>query len=201
VKKNKFQLKREATYRKLVEAADKCFLEKGFATTTIADIVALTGQTNGAFYAHFASKEQIFLHILDYRKELSDGWTETPRQYRPEDTTLEEVVTISVLKLQETLKGYDNFQNWILVLVDFYLQTKRNPEMQTVLQEKYREWMAGIERFVDVLKEQGWVSPEKDSRGIAKQILAYNDGFSMNAVLFEGLAPATYIQGLVKLLS
>lgn len=200
MKKNKFQLKREATYRKLIEAADKCFLEKGFATTTIADIVALTGQTNGAFYAHFESKEQIFLHILDYRQQLSDGWTETPKQYRPENTTLEEVIAISVAKLQEMLKGSENFQNWILVLVDFYLQTKRNPEMQKVLKEKYVEWVAGIERFVDALKEHGWISQEKDSQGIAKQILAYNDGFSMNSVLFEGPDPKSYIQGLVRLL-
>jgi len=200
LKKNKFQLKREATYRKLIEAADKCFLEKGFATTTIADIVALTGQTNGAFYAHFESKEQIFLHILDYRQQLSDGWTETPKQYRPENTTLEEVIAISVAKLQEMLKGSENFQNWILVLVDFYLQTKRNPEMQKVLKEKYVEWVAGIERFVDALKEHGWISQEKDSQGIAKQILAYNDGFSMNSVLFEGPDPKSYIQGLVRLL-
>jgi AcrR family transcriptional regulator len=201
LKKNKFQLKREATYRKLIEAADKCFLEKGFAATTIADIVALTGQTNGAFYAHFASKEQIFLHVLDYRQQLSDGWTETPKQYRPENTTLEEVITISVTKLQEMLKGNENFQNWILVLVDFYLQTKRNPEMQTVLKKKYLEWVTGIERFIDVLKEQGWVSPEKDSYQVAKQVLAYNDGISVNAVLFEGPDPQSYIQGLVRLLS
>lgn len=201
MKKNKFQLKREATYQKLIEAADKCFLEKGFASTTIADIVGLTGQTNGAFYGHFESKEQLFLHILDYRQQLSDGWTETPKQYRPENATLEEVVAISVAKLQEMLKGSENFQNWILVLVDFYLQTKRNPEMQKVLKEKYLEWVAGIERFIDALKEQGWVSPEKDSHRIAKQVLAYNDGISMNAVLFEGPDPKSYIQGLVNLLS
>lgn len=201
LKKNKFQLKREATYRKLIEAADKCFLEKGFAATTIGDIVGLTGQTNGAFYGHFESKEQLFLHILEYRQQLSTGWTETPKQYRPETTTLEEVITISVMRLQDMLKGNENFQNWILVLVDFYLQTKQNPEMRSILEKKYLEWVAGIESFIDALKEQGWVSQDKDSHQLAKQILAYNDGISMNSVLFGGPDPQSYIQGLVKLLS
>lgn len=201
MKKNKFQLKREATYRKLIEAADKCFLEKGFSSTTIGDIVALTGQTNGAFYVHFESKEQLFLHILEYRQELSRGWTETPKQYRPETTTLEEVITISVTRLQDMLKGNENFQNWILVLVDFYLQTKQNPEMRSILEKKYLEWVAGIESFIDALKEQGWVSQEKDSHQLAKQVLAYNDGISMNSVLFGGPDAQAYIQGLVRLLS
>ncbi|MFC5471848.1 TetR/AcrR family transcriptional regulator [Cohnella suwonensis] len=201
MKKNKFQLKREATYRKLIEAADKCFLEKGFAATTIGDIVAITGHTNGAFYGHFESKEQLFLHILDYRQELSSGWTETPKQYRPENTTLEEVVTISVMRLQEMLKGNENFKNWILVLVDFYMQTKHKPELHSVLKNKYQEWVAGIANFIDALKEQGWVSQDKDSHQIAKLVLAYNDGFSVNWVLFEGPDPQSYIQGLVRLLS
>ncbi len=201
MKKNKFQIKREATFQKLIEAADTCFLEKGFAATTLGDVVALSGHTRGAFYTHFKSKEEMFLHILDYRQQLSGGWTETPKQYRPETTTLEEVITMSVLKLQEMLKGSENFQNWILVLVDFYLQTKHDPEMRNVLKNKYQEWVAGIERFVDTLKEQGWVSPDKDSRRIAQHILAYNDGFSVNSVLFEGPDPRSYIQGLVRLLS
>lgn len=201
MKKNKFQLKREATYRMLIEAADTCFLEKGFAATTLGDIVALTGQTRGAFYSHFKSKEEVFLHILDYRQELSGGWTETPKQYHPETTTLEEVVTMSVLKLQEMLKGRENFKSWILVLVDFYLQTKHNPEIRSILNNKYLEWIAGIERFVNNLKEQGWVSQDKDSHSIAMQILSYNDGFSMNTVLFNGPDPQLYIRGLIKLLS
>jgi len=72
--------------------------------------------------------------------------------------------------------------------------------MQKVLKEKYMEWVAGIERFFDALKEQGWISQEKDSQGIAKQILANTDGFSMNSVLFEGPNPKSYIRGLVRLL-
>lgn len=55
--------------------------------------MALTGQTRGA------RKRYVFLHTLDYRQELSGGWTETPKQYHPETTTLEEVITMSVLKL------------------------------------------------------------------------------------------------------
>ncbi len=199
--KTNFQLKREATYRKLVEAADACFLEKGFSATTTGDIVALAGNTRGAFYAHFKSKEEVFLHILDYRQELSGGWTETPKRYSPDTSTLEEVIMLSVMNLQETLKGSENFKNWILVLVDFYLQTKDDPEMRQVLKNKYLEWVAGIEHFIDTLKEQGWVSPNKDSRFVAMQVLAYNDGFSVNSVLFDGPDPRSYIQGLVRLLS
>ncbi|MDG0809838.1 helix-turn-helix domain-containing protein [Cohnella rhizosphaerae] len=126
-KKNKFQLKREATYRLLVEAGWHCFAEKGYASTTLSDIVARTGHTKGAFYGHFQSKEQLFMHVLDFQIERTDGWWDIPRDYSPSDFTLEEVIGFTLVRLGELMMGIDN---WIVTLVDFYQQTKRDEAMQ-----------------------------------------------------------------------
>jgi AcrR family transcriptional regulator len=197
LKKNKFQLKREATYQLLLEAGLMCFSEKGYAATTLKDIVTRTGHTQGAFYGHFKSKEELFFHILEYQFQLTRGWTDAPKAYSPADTTLEEVITITLMRLSQMLKGVDN---WIVVLVDFYLQTKHHPEYHDKLKEKYREWVAGIETFVSVLQEQGWVSKEKDSRLIAMQVISFNEGYTIFSHLFGGSDPQALTQGLVKLM-
>lgn len=50
----------EVTVEKILEAAQKLFLEKGYDQTTIQDIVdELGGLTKGAIYHHFKSKEDI----------------------------------------------------------------------------------------------------------------------------------------------
>lgn len=50
----------EETEAKILEAAMKLFLEKGYEQTTIQDIVnQLGGLTKGAFYHHFKSKEEV----------------------------------------------------------------------------------------------------------------------------------------------
>ncbi|MGO4547978.1 TetR family transcriptional regulator [Paenibacillus sp. 2TAB23] len=140
--KNKFQLKREATYQLLLEAGMNCFSEKGYAATTLGDIVARTGHTKGAFYGHFTNKEQLFMHVLDYQLQLTNGWTDIPKQYSPADTTLEEVLSITLTSLGQMVKGVDK---WIVVLIDFYQQTKHDSEIHGMLKGKYRKWIAGIE--------------------------------------------------------
>lgn len=50
----------EVTVEKILEAAQRLFLEKGYDNTTIQDIVnELGGLTKGAVYHHFKSKEDI----------------------------------------------------------------------------------------------------------------------------------------------
>ena len=50
----------EETVQKILDAALKLFLEKGYEQTTILDIVNnMGGMTRGAFYHHFKSKEEV----------------------------------------------------------------------------------------------------------------------------------------------
>jgi len=50
----------EVTVEKILEVAQRLFLEKGYDNTTIQDIVdELGGLTKGAIYHHFKSKEEI----------------------------------------------------------------------------------------------------------------------------------------------
>ena len=56
----------EATVEKILEAAQRLFLEKGYENTTIQDIVdELGGLTKGAVYHHFKSKEDIICALSD----------------------------------------------------------------------------------------------------------------------------------------
>lgn len=51
----------EVTVERILQAARRLFLEKGYEQTTIQDIVDnLDGLTKGAVYHHFRSKEEIF---------------------------------------------------------------------------------------------------------------------------------------------
>lgn len=196
--KNKFQLKREATYQALLESGLQCFAEKGYAATTIKDIVARTGHTQGAFYGHFASKEEFFPHVLAYQQQRTRGWSEIPGDCTPANTTLEEILTMVVTRLGQTLPGFDR---WILVLVDFYQNTHHDPKARSLLETKYREWVDGIVELVETLKARGWVILEKDARQVARQIIAFNEGCNVFAALAGEADLPTLIQGLVKLLS
>ena len=56
----------EITVEKILDAAQRLFLEKGYDNTTIQDIVdELGGLTKGAVYHHFKSKEEIMDAVGD----------------------------------------------------------------------------------------------------------------------------------------
>lgn len=197
LQKNKFQLKRETTYRQLIEAGLACFLEKGFAATRIEDIVERAGFTRGAFYFHFKTKEEVFFQILEQRARLRSGWIEVPRNYNKEETTLPQVLSKCLIELESRMK---DDRKWFMVLIDFYWQTKEDPEACSKLSEHYQAWMVEIAEFVDVLKEGGWVANDKDSGQIAAQMWAFSEGYSATTYLFGEFNPKTLLTGFVKLL-
>lgn len=52
------------TRQELLDAALSCFSEYGYARTRISDIVFRAGVSQGNFYRHFQSKDEIFLEAL-----------------------------------------------------------------------------------------------------------------------------------------
>lgn len=57
------------TRKRIITTASKVFLAQGLAGTGIADIMAAAGMTQGGFYRHFDSKEQL---IAEANSEASD---------------------------------------------------------------------------------------------------------------------------------
>lgn len=59
--------KQAQTRAALVDAGKRVFSSRGFLLSSVDDIAAEAGYTKGAFYANFASKEELYLAILDER--------------------------------------------------------------------------------------------------------------------------------------
>lgn len=55
----------EETVRKILDTAERLFVEKGYDRTSLQDILDETGLSKGAVYHHFASKEDIFYSVCD----------------------------------------------------------------------------------------------------------------------------------------
>ena len=69
--------KGHATRASILQTAATVFAERGYTDTTLAELIARSGLTKGAFYFHFASKEQLALAVLE---EKQRQWLEFVRQ-------------------------------------------------------------------------------------------------------------------------
>jgi TetR/AcrR family transcriptional repressor of nem operon len=55
---------KDATRKRIIEVASRQFREQGVAAVGLTGIMAEAGLTNGAFYAHFESKENLVREVL-----------------------------------------------------------------------------------------------------------------------------------------
>src|ERR687897_3896052 len=55
---------KQATRQRIVEAAGRRFKEDGIDGAGVAAVMSDAGLTNGAFYGHFTSKEDLVAHVL-----------------------------------------------------------------------------------------------------------------------------------------
>src|SRR3954468_24439550 len=55
---------KQVTRERIVEAAGRRFKQDGIEGTGVATVMSDAGLTNGAFYGHFASKEDLVANVL-----------------------------------------------------------------------------------------------------------------------------------------
>ena len=78
----------EARKSELIDAAQKLFVEKGYAKTTVTDILNVHGLSKGVFYYYFKSKEEVMDAIIqrmvddmvDHAKRVVEDPGMTPPQ-------------------------------------------------------------------------------------------------------------------------
>lgn len=173
MKKNKFQIKREATYAKLVQAGFEVFYEKGYSGSSIDDIVMRAGYTKGAFYVHFESKEHFFLDLLQLRTEARTEIMSSILGDVNSSETLEEAVKLVAQKAVENLT---KAPEWFLVYVDFYNLAKYNDVAMERYRNYYQVYIEEIKEFIELLKRKQLLPVELDSLEKAKMIYSFMDG-------------------------
>jgi AcrR family transcriptional regulator len=57
------------TRRRIIEAARELFNERGYASTSMNDLIAAAGLTKGGFYFHFASKRDVAIEVVSSGQE------------------------------------------------------------------------------------------------------------------------------------
>lgn len=56
---------KEVTRTRLIEAAERLFIRRGFDNASVEEISEAAGYSRGAFYSNFDDKEQVFLAVID----------------------------------------------------------------------------------------------------------------------------------------
>ncbi len=154
---------RESTHEHLLTAAAEVFAQRGYAGASVQAIAEAAGFTIGALYSHFASKEDLFVELLDRRYEQLVLEIEAAIQASAPGGIARQIAAI----------GSDEEA---LLSIEFHLHAARNGELRDRLaahHRKVRNAMAGI---IQARREELGIEARWDDLTLATLFLSLVDG-------------------------
>ncbi|RKF48574.1 TetR/AcrR family transcriptional regulator [Paraburkholderia fungorum] len=139
----------------LLAAAKRLFVERGFGATSLRDIAAEAGYTQGAFYSNFASKEDLFVELM---RERSRAQMSDIAQTLSDPSASADGILSALEIWAQTL---DAEPEWSVLGVEFKLQGRRNPVFATASQALLDAHRDGLAYCIgQIFAKLGRVPPE-----------------------------------------
>lgn len=167
----------EATRERLLDAAKKLVMSKGFAGTSIDDVLKETGMTKGAFFHHFRSKADLARELVK-RYALNDlklfeNFDEQSQQ--ASDDPLEQVRIF--LKLFETyISNSTDPAPGCMYAVYTYESRQFDPDVLDFVSDTLRQWTSiYVRKFQEVLDRYDPALPVT-ARQLAEMIVSVIEG-------------------------
>ena len=170
----------EQTHENFLISARAQFMEKGIADASIRKICTDAGVTNGAFYSHFSSKEDLFCSIVKPSIEgLSDIYDDETESFL-EINGPEDVIKAfrDAYKSLDKLIGYvcDHREDFVLIL-----EAGRGTAFENFQDGLIESEVESMKNFFEVSKKF-----IKNKENISDNIIKMGSSFLISTV-FEGL--------------
>jgi AcrR family transcriptional regulator len=162
----------ETTRRHLIETAAQAFAEKGYAGTSLNEIVKTAGVTKGGFYFHFPSKEALALAVLRYKQEQWAGR-----------------VLASTMKHQSSM---DQITAMVEALIDVHEHDPASQAISRICQElaedpalipelspQFDVWVEMTASLFARAQDEGFIRKELDPRSMGEAAVATFVGLEM----------------------
>lgn len=181
-----------ATRTELVELGVERFPLKGYASTSVDDLLRDTHHSKGGFYHHFGSKEEFFLAVMRRRGEMME---ETWLSLDMDVETLEEGLAAADVWLRSSAGAMPD----MLMLAEFRFAVRDNRDAQKELAALYGRWVRQLSVLVDALSSRGLVREDRSSVELASTIYHLTDGYVVHGAVF-GSDRERLLSDLVRLL-
>jgi AcrR family transcriptional regulator len=164
----------EHTREALISRCLSLFAERGFSSTSVDDIASAAGVTKGAMYWHFASKDEIFLTILD---RIRERWQAVVLAHVSAQTSPE----AQIARLFDAYSELFQESPEICLFLQQVTLDRQNKASAARVAKVFASTARFIARIVDAGKAQGVMRRDVDSLTTAHMILGMLAGASQQA--------------------
>jgi TetR/AcrR family transcriptional repressor of nem operon len=166
-----------ATRAFLLQIAAEVFAERGYVDTTMAELIARSGLTKGAFYFHFSSKEQLALAVIE---EKQRQWIDSVRQaISPEPGAFDQLraVASALVQVHRDPSAFS--------VSRLTRDLARVPGVSDVVRDHMRTWVDLVAGLIRQAQAEGDLPGTVDADDLAAVLVATTDGLKDLGALID----------------
>ncbi|MGW4680802.1 TetR/AcrR family transcriptional regulator [Micromonospora taraxaci] len=167
----------DARRQQIVDAARARFASHGFARTSMADIVAESGLSNGAIYRYFTSKDEIVIAVCE------QGTEALPRALTAD----------AVAGFLEHVRTLARDTDQARLVAQIYAEAAVSPPLAAVVQQQLAAMRAAVAELVPARRRE-------HAGQIAEAFVALCVSYSQQLAIRGDLEPAPYIAALMAII-
>jgi len=172
---NKNELRTKETRDLLLRAAEIIFVRDGYEGAELGEIASLAGRTKGAIYAHFKSKEDLFIALFAERMRLNAN---RMLELLAGSTSAEQNISM----FREFYVGTLEDKSWLLLLLEFKLFAIRHPESKERLRQVHKELLPQAHQEEEYTRVFGSGGQDKDALSRSAAVAALSPILSALAI-------------------
>ena len=173
----------EAQRERILNAAQKCFIESGFHAASMANIAETAGMSAGLMYRYFENKNAIVLAIIE--RQLRDAHESLSRQNPASD------LAADLFALFRGWQARDPSVMNAALYLEMSAEGTRDPQVATAIGQADAQLHEDLKAWIARPREQGGLGLPAD-RAAARAVMlqSFVRGLAVNAVRTPGLDPA-----------
>lgn len=173
--------KSERTKRYIIEQSAPVFNQKGFAGTSMADIMEVTGLTKGGIYGNFESKDQIALAVFDHNLQvLFDSYRAKIKAEKHAIAKLH-----ALLGYFKNVNYHSELPGGCPILNTSIEADDTHPELKARVVRAIDIWRVTLVKLIENGKRYNQIKPEVNSDKMASVFIALVEGGVMLAKAYQ----------------
>jgi AcrR family transcriptional regulator len=171
--------RRIETRQALLDAADQAFSSQGYADTSLDDVASRAGFTKGAVYGLFASKEDLFMAVLEARDAaLVQDLTEALPAGASAEHLLHSLGTYLATYLQEQ-------RGWALVNAEYAVLAARRPNLAARRKDELDRTVGRLTEMIAAAHPR--LNEDLDLTTMARVVVAVMNGLALHAAIDDSI--------------
>lgn len=162
---------------RILEAATRCFAQRGFHEATIQDICDLAGLSKGGLYTYFRSKDEILGALIEHNLDDAMHWARTAAGQG--GSALERLGRVAETLIQNVIEAHGSKAYTPQLMLEVWAEASKDQQLGDLLARGYEQWRMFITQLFREGIAAGEIRADIDPELLAAIFVAMFDGLTL----------------------